>query len=509
MAPPRVKPKFACRVGLRARALALAGFGQSWQHRAMPRTIGGYQVLRRIASGGMGSVYLGVNRGPGGFARLVALKQLHPFLELGDEARRRFTTEACIGAELRHPGIVAVQDFDRDEDGFYLVMEYVHGRNLRQLLRDHGALGPRVAARVIREVVAALEAAHGHVDAQGRPSPVIHRDLTPTNVLVSEQGEVKITDFGIARVAGSDVSRHSGLRGTVAYMSPEQARGDALDPRTDLYSAGLVLLELCRGQRAYRAESELEQLRLAQRGLDFDELAAAAAGPLLPALTGALQPDPERRYPSATTMREALDQVLEQLGRPTREDLAALVRPQLEPLEEVIAVAEEATRATVELGQPPPEAPPAPERARRSRGPLVAGLLVAGAVLGAIALLPPPPDAVVLIRDAAPPALDAPKPRLDAGEKWSASDAVSPGAVVPDASRRPARRRGVLVVNTLPVWSRVFVDGRAVGNTPATLHLRPGRRRILLRPAGRRPPVSFSVTIRPGRAIRRIIDVSP
>ena len=492
------------------------------------RTIGGYQILRRIAVGGMGTIDLALNRGPAGFAKLVALKQLHPFIELGPEAQRRFASEARIGAELRHPGIVDVLDYSQDDDGLFIVMEYVHGCNLGQVRRRTGALPEPLAARIAHDVLAALEAAHGHRDQQGRPAPVIHRDLTPNNVLLSDSGEVKITDFGIARIVGAELSRHSGLRGTLAYMSPEQARGEPLDPRSDLFSLGLILLELLRGERVYDAEDDLALLKQAQQGAAARALPAGLRGPLRAALERALQPDPAARFADARAFRAALEPIFADAGRPTREDLAALVLPQLGSIEELLAAAEETTRATVVLDpatagdEPPrPGAAPAPGATRRTLWPLVlaAALLLAGAaVLGVIAMVrtgTPPPKT----RDALRPAARQTGPAVPPGPTRAPDGGGEDRAVEPGGAdargvirrRRPPRRprrTGVLVINTLPVWSRVWVDGRARGTTPISVRLPAGKHEVLVRPAGGRKPVRFPVAIRPGRRVQRIIDVS-
>ena len=214
-----------------------------------------YRVLGRIGSGGMGTVYRAEHVH---MRKTVALKLLHPELLVVDEVVARFEREAIAAARIEHPNVVAASDFGKLDDGsFYLVLEYVDGTSLRELLEKGGALPIQRALRIVQQTVLALGAAHA--------AGVVHRDLKPDNLmLVSEPDgtdRVKVLDFGIARVAAPDARRDSTqltrvgvVMGTVAYMSPEQATGQAVDARADLYSLGVMFYEMVAGVVPFDAE---------------------------------------------------------------------------------------------------------------------------------------------------------------------------------------------------------------------------------------------------------------
>jgi serine/threonine-protein kinase len=291
-----------------------------------PARICGYDVLGRVAVGGMGTVYAAVRRGPGGFAKRVAIKQLHANLQLAEEARSRFAGEARLAARLQHPNIVDVFGFETDGETYNIVMEYVHGCNLSALLKTYGRPTPALALLIVSKVLYALEAVHGQADWPGEPDTVVHRDISPKNILLSDEGEVKITDFGLALIV-SEGTGGSGLRGTPGYMSPEQANADRIDPRSDLYSLGLVLYEMLAGRRAYPGENKLAVLRRSQEALASDLSMEEVPADLQPLLRRALARDPKDRYSDAAAFRHEVDRCLERRGRPPRETLSSVVRP--------------------------------------------------------------------------------------------------------------------------------------------------------------------------------------
>ena len=215
------------------------------------RVLGGrYRLISRIADGGMATVYLALDERLG---RRVAVKVLRPDLARDEGFVGRFHREAQLAAGLSHPNIVAVHDFHessgRPDDDLYLVMEHVDGQTLRQKLLDDGAMTVREAVRVITAILAALDEAHR--------AGLVHRDVKPENVLVREDGMVKVTDFGLARAVTSSTrtSTTGILMGTVSYLAPEQVDGDRADARSDVYAAGLLLYELLTGQRAFQGDN--------------------------------------------------------------------------------------------------------------------------------------------------------------------------------------------------------------------------------------------------------------
>src|SRR5437867_3083849 len=208
---------------------------------------GRYHVLERIAAGGMGEVFRAQDAV---LAREVAIKVLHRSLASDQGFVERFRREARAAATLNHPNIVAVYDWGAVDGIYYMVMEYVRGRSVRELLNAGGALVPAQAAEILRQTLAALEHAH----ARG----IVHRDLKPENILITTDGVVKLTDLGLARAfADAKNTRAGAVTGTVQYLAPEQIRGEPADPRSDLYSLGIVAYELLTGELPYTGETPM------------------------------------------------------------------------------------------------------------------------------------------------------------------------------------------------------------------------------------------------------------
>lgn len=227
---------------------------------------GKYELGRAIGAGGMAEVFEGAVRGAEGFRRPVAIKRIHGDLAADPAFRRRFVDEAVLSAELDHPNIVSVLDFGfeggaRGERGRpFLVMERVRGLDLRALLRA-GPVAVDLACHIAREMLRALRYAHA-LAAGPRRRGVLHRDVSPHNVLLSREGAVHLTDFGIAKALGASGASVSGrLRGKLGYMSPEQARGERLDARSDLFSVGVVFYELLTGRALFCGDSLQEAMQ--------------------------------------------------------------------------------------------------------------------------------------------------------------------------------------------------------------------------------------------------------
>ncbi len=222
---------------------------------------GDFVAVEPIAAGGMAELYLaarGYGRGRKG--ELVAVKRMLPHLGWDPEFVRMFLEEVRIAASLSHPNIVRVVDFGVGEGGHYLAMEYLHGRTLRAIhktLTEAGPLPAAFAIGVAIEIAAGLHAAHEHRDEHGNRVEVVHRDVTPSNVMVTFDGRVKLLDFGIARVTQqTQLTRAGTLKGKVGYMSPEQCRGDPVDRRSDVFGLGILLYELTVGRRAFFADND-------------------------------------------------------------------------------------------------------------------------------------------------------------------------------------------------------------------------------------------------------------
>ncbi|MBL8911675.1 MAG: protein kinase [Archangium sp.] len=231
--------------------------------------VGRYVIKRKLAEGGMAEIFLASAVGPEGFAKDVVIKVVRSFLASDSQFVQMFIAEARLASRLNHANVVQIFDFGKHESSYYLAMEYVHGASLWDLRRRCRELSvpfpPILAAEVVAQVARGLQYAHSLSD-NGQKIGVVHRDVTPHNVLLSFDGAVKLTDFGIAKATTSQTAPGM-LKGKFAYMSPEQARGDKVDQRTDLFALGIVLWELVTGGKLFDGDSDLAVLRAVQESL--------------------------------------------------------------------------------------------------------------------------------------------------------------------------------------------------------------------------------------------------
>ncbi len=231
------------------------------------KSFGPYTLLRKIATGGMAEVHLALKRGPGSFHKLVALKSILRHHAGSDEFVQMFRTEARIAARCHHPNLVELYDVGEIDGRLTMVLEYVSGPTVAQLaakLSGRDEPFPRdLALRIIIDACSGLYHAHHLLDEEGRPLEVVHRDVSPQNILVGYDGRVKVFDFGIARISDADGKEDLAgvLAGKYAYMSPEQCHGAELDERSDVFSLGVILYELTTGTRLFRRDNQIEVLR--------------------------------------------------------------------------------------------------------------------------------------------------------------------------------------------------------------------------------------------------------
>jgi hypothetical protein len=282
---------------------------------APPRPLAGrYRLDALIGSGGMGRVYRGRDLTLG---RTVAVKVLPAALARDADAVRRFAREARAVAGLNHPGIVTVYDAGVADDVPFIVMEFVEGRTLVEVLRRGGRLDPPRAAAIAAEVADALEAAH----ARG----VVHRDVKPGNVMLTPTGDVRVMDFGIAQPLDADATVTRSTMGTPTYAPPEQGDGGPVDARTDVYALGVVLYELLTGRPPFEATSPLAVLAMHQRTVPDPPSTRAAAVPadLDAVVATALAKRPEDRFPSAAAMGDALRSAAAEPGNAVTPAVAA------------------------------------------------------------------------------------------------------------------------------------------------------------------------------------------
>jgi len=287
-----------------------------------PRKLGRYELIRRIAVGGMGEIYLARTSGTAGFEKTVIIKTILPHLAEEEEFVEKFLDEGRIVVNLTHGNIVPVFDMDEADGEYFIAMEYVPGRDLRAVLarlRERGeTMPPDLAAYVISEVCEGLGYAHDKTDDEGTELGIVHRDVSPSNVLISTEGEVKIIDFGVARAADRRAKTVSGrIQGKCCYMSPEQARGESLDYRSDIFSAGLVFYELLTCQRPFDGGSDLKSLELV-RACEFDppsHLEGDVPPELDLVIERAMAEEPDERYDAITEMKVDLMEYLVSRGR--------------------------------------------------------------------------------------------------------------------------------------------------------------------------------------------------
>ncbi len=281
----------------------------------MGHPFGRYELLKRLAAGGMGEGHLARQVGKEGFEKLLVVKVLLPHLVEDEEFLKMFYDEARIAASLNHPNIAQLFDFGEIEGHHYTAMEYIHGEDIVKLWKAaRGAGKPvpiAVSARIIAEAAAGLDYAHKAVDANNQPLKLVHRDVSPQNILVTFDGGVKVIDFGIAKAAGSLSHTATGvLKGKYAYMSPEQADGKPIDHRSDVFALGVVLYEMLTSLRLFKRENETQTLRaVTDCEVEPPSTVNPQIDPQLDAIMlKVLAKDREQRYQDAQEFRLALEE---------------------------------------------------------------------------------------------------------------------------------------------------------------------------------------------------------
>ncbi len=373
-----------------------------------PRMVGRYALHGEIASGGMATVHFGRLLGPAGFSRTVAVKRLHAHLAKDPEFVSMFLDEARLAARIRHPNVVPTLDVVSTEGELFLVMEYVPGESLSRLVRaahDDGTTIPfPIAAAIVAGALHGLHAAHEATNERGEPLDLVHRDVSPQNVLVGVDGAVRVLDFGIAKAVGRvSTTRDGRLKGKLAYMAPEQLRHGIVDRRTDIYAAGVVLWELLADARLFESESEgglitkILETRIEAPGKrrrdvprELDELTMRA-----------LAKNPGDRFGTARQMARAIEsaiacaspsQVGEWLERIAFDSLEGRARV-VSAIESGEMTASESTTAPIVAAAPAAEADttieamPSHAEPRSSRKSWVALAFVAGLAVAGLAVL--------------------------------------------------------------------------------------------------------------------------
>jgi len=275
--------------------------------------VGRYAIHAEIAHGGMATIHLGRLTGPGGFSRTLAIKRLHPMFAKDPEFVAMFMDEARLAARIQHPNVVSIIDVVAQAGELLLVMDYIQGESLSRLLRAErqrgGRIDLKIAVKLMSEVLSGLHAAHEVTNERGMPLDLVHRDVSPQNILVGVDGVARLIDFGVAKAAGRAQSTRQGqLKGKLPYMAPEQIKGGTVDRRTDVYAASVVLWELMVGRRLFQGD---------EANVLYGVLSAPIPAPstLVPGVSAALEAvvmkglerNPSRRYSTAMEMADALE----------------------------------------------------------------------------------------------------------------------------------------------------------------------------------------------------------
>ena len=467
--------------------------------------LGTYELLHRLGTGGMAETYEARRRGPAGFEQRVCLKRILPGFSQESDFIDLFLSEAKIAAKLRHANIVQIIELGVTDHTHFMALELVEGVDLRRLLKDCERLDWQLVSYLAHELGAALEFAHQVAIEPGKVG-VVHRDISPSNVLLSLAGEVKLADFGIAKALSTTQGTRTGsIKGKVAYMAPEYAAGGHFDVRSDLFSLGVTLYEALAGTRPFDGANEVDTFRRIQDAeyRPFEGASLETPAALRNAIERLLCKGPDDRFQTAGDFLDALTEL-----SPTpaaRRRLGELVRSAQPPAPPAEPIGELSTEALVPKDTTPPTAAARVEASRTQtrsthRGDSALPVRTAIAVTFVLVCL------VVFVRSlwssepldtAAGPVADGnPAPPTVLTESASASSDRQPSAPLPDEPSAPppeetpptvtspvehnvrqVRHAGRLQIIVLP-YGKVWIDGKSYGSAPVDVMLPAGRHRI-------------------------------
>ncbi|KYF72343.1 hypothetical protein BE17_37325 [Sorangium cellulosum] len=292
-----------------------------------------YRVIKRLASGGMAEVFVAESAGIEGFKKQVAIKRVLPQLSKKEQFIAMFLDEARLSAHLSHSNVVSVFDIGVGDGTYFIVMEYVDGADLRALLEHQKKVGRpmsvEVAAFMAAKMCQGLAYAHDLATADGKPLQIVHRDITPANVLITRYGEVKIVDFGLAKASSQLAESDAGIiKGKFGYLAPETVLEQGVDQRVDIFALGIILWEMLAGRRLFLGDSDYITVRLVRDAVipSLQQLNSEVPRELEQIIRRALARDPGARYRTARDLGRDLTRFLYRYGRPVSEDdVAALV----------------------------------------------------------------------------------------------------------------------------------------------------------------------------------------
>jgi eukaryotic-like serine/threonine-protein kinase len=481
----------------------------------MSGTVGArkYSIVRPLASGGMGELFLAEQAGPAGFSKSVVIKKILKHLANDTRFIQQFQAEAKFSALLSHPNVVQIFELGEENGSYFIVMEYVPGVSLRRALDVARAssrpMTPTLVARIGIDVLRGLHHAHT-LRVNGKPFPLIHRDVSPENILLGESGTVKLVDFGMAKALGAASGTAPGtLFGKVSYVTPEQIRDGAVEPRSDLYSVGVVLYEMLSGQPPFQSDTQAHLLQqiLTRKPTRLNELLADVPAELSAIVERALAKDPVERFASAEQMATALETFLQRTGYPSAQALMDFVRETAEANPEDSKGWD--TSSTRGLREPSSNSEPS-IRPVRTGAPLrtwaaavLVGVLLAVGGWWALTRrpsstnvaappapvarssepvpVPPPPEPTPPHRELSPEPVRAPTRRVTPKPQRTARAAAAPVSF------------GRVIVYSKP-WAEVFFSGEPLGITPITdgVRLPEGDQELLLK----NPQLGLTKTVR-------------
>ncbi len=522
------------------------GMGGERVDAGLPRRFGKYTLLSRLAAGGMAELFLALQTSVAGFEKLVVIKQILPKMNRDPSFVDMLLQEARVTAALSHPNVVQIFDAGQIEGSYFIAMEFVHGEDVRSIVRQmrrapNPAEFPREhAVGIVLGVCAGLAYAHEKRDIDGTPLRIVHRDVSPQNVLVTYSGDVKIIDFGIAkgdvrnstwssvpstsRRDAATPSSRAKLQGKVTYMSPEQARGGELDARSDVFSTGVMLFELTTGQRLFKTPSEYETLKRICDG-DYPRPSQIDSGypPALEAIvTRALAKDPNERFQSAREMQAALEDFVRReqwVVSPLalRSFMHGLFAEKLAAHADALLRGKKLAAAIPPAPVHPVEAPVSEEfssvasrasgvPARASRMPwlfaVAATLALALSLFGSrfsrasrgvevppagqiLAVIPPVPPKPAPVPEAPVAAISPPAAQERVRAEPLVSPSLKPRTDTAPSKRAPAGATGKLNVAAAGGWCDVAIDGKGYGPTPvASIELTAGSHKVTCTPSG-------------------------
>jgi eukaryotic-like serine/threonine-protein kinase len=461
------------------------------------KPFGKYYLLDRIGAGGMAEVFRAIAIGPEGFQRTMVIKRMLPNLSQDPAFVRMFVDEAKLCGLLSHPNLVQIFEFGMIEESFFIAMEHVQGETLlavQKKLAEAGRVAPVAASlEIVRQVCVGLHYAHSLQSATGQPLGIIHRDITPSNLMLSAHGGVKILDFGIARVAEELRETHTQagtMKGKVSYMSPEQIRMDKVDSRADIFAVGIVLHELLTGRRLFRATNEFNSARMV---LESVVPRPSTVNPEVPVevdevVMRALERHPDARYLTAGEMADDIEKRLSEMRASPHEPRKLLLSlfPQRLSYHGDVMLPFPPAPSVIEASSTPPRSPwgPSPTSASHATKPLASGVamgveidLSTGSPVsrrrggrrkwGALGALAGIVVAVVVLAN--PPWVTAPR---EVTVAHVAAQAVAPPSPEPPPSP-PAKAAVEISLDSNPQDAQVVREdsGEVVGRTPMTITL--------------------------------------